>query len=209
MVGKMLSKDDEKESLKKLEEIEEAYFDLMKAYSSCLTILNVKATDCCFNRFWLTPKIVRHRIGQHANFLREVFLSLIAQNREKIDSEIIKRFELYCVDINKLSVQVKESCSASILNIAPIVIFASIATGLLSIITGLIRLIPGLQNIFGTFLITIGIIAIVFLLVFISLYFVISCVGSARKSGRVLRKTGVEDKQDTIFNLLQEYLEFL
>jgi hypothetical protein len=207
MEGKTLAKDDEKEELllEKILEIEEAYFDLMKAYSSCLTILNVKATDCYFNRFWLTPKIVRHRIGQHVNFLREVFLSLIAQNREKIDSKIIKRFELYCGDINKLSVQVTESGSASIFKINPTVIFASVATGLLSIITGLIRLILDLQNI----LVTIGFITIVLLLVLISLYFFISCVCSARKSNRVLCKTGVEDKQKTIFGLLQEYLEFL
>ena len=100
MEGKTLAEDDGKKELAlgKLLEIEKAYFDLMKAYSSCLTTLNVKARECYLNRFWLTPKIIRHRIGQHVNFLQEVFQSLIAQNRDKVDSKIIKKLS-YIVKI--------------------------------------------------------------------------------------------------------------
>jgi hypothetical protein len=42
--GKTLSKDEGKKelSLEKLEEVEKAYLDLMKAYSSCLSNLHLK-----------------------------------------------------------------------------------------------------------------------------------------------------------------------
>ncbi len=48
MGGEALAEDGRKKDLtsEKLLGIEEAYFDLMKAYSYCLTTLNVKARDC-------------------------------------------------------------------------------------------------------------------------------------------------------------------
>ena len=208
MEGKTLAEDDGKKELAlgKILEIEKAYFYLMKAYSSCLTTLNVKARECYFNRFWLTPEIVRHRIGQHVNFLQEVFLSLIAQNRDKVDSKIIKKFELYCEDMNKLSVQVAESGSTSIFNITP---SAFIITP--SIMTVLITLITGLLSLSDTFLIIVtpGIIIIALLLVFIFLYVSMSIFCSARKSTRMLRKTGIQEKQEKIFVILQEYMGFV
>ncbi len=61
-------------------------------------LMGPTVNGCYSKPSWLTPKIVRYRIGQHVKFLREVFLSLIAQNRDKIDSEIIKKMS-YIVKI--------------------------------------------------------------------------------------------------------------
>jgi hypothetical protein len=197
MEEKRLSKGEWKKelALEKLEEIEEAYFDLMKAYSSCLTTLNLKAQDCYFNRFWLTPKIVRHRIGQHVNFLREVFLSLIAQNRDKIDSKVIKKIELYCDDMNKLSVQVTESGFATRFYGIPGAI-AALIPGIIIILTAIE--VSDIRDPVVLFLVFIS---------FVSFYIAVSIFYSVQKSTRVLTVTGVQEKQKTIFNLLQEYLE--
>ena len=204
MEGETLANDEGKEELAlgKFIEIEEAYFDLMKAYSYCLTILNVRAKKYYYNPSWLTPKIVRYRIRQHVDFLQEVFLSLNVQNKDKNNSEIIKKIELYCEDMNKLSVQVKETGLATLfLNIPSAVI-----TGSISLLTA-----------YGTWSIKnidIGVIPhfVPMLLVFVLfilfvIYVPVSIGWSILKSGRVLRKTGVQEKQDKIFNIIQEYLE--
>ena len=124
MEEKKLSKDDEKkESLEKLEEIEKAYFDLMKAYSSCLSALKLKKMDW-YKTFYpknvklstefilsgniLAPRLTKWRIRRQMDLLRVTFLLLISQNRNKIDSKI-KQFELYCEDMNELIAQFKES----------------------------------------------------------------------------------------------------
>ena len=210
MEGKTLAKDEEKEELLLLEkilEIEKAYFDLMKAYSSCLTTLNVKERDYFYKPFWLTPKIVRYRIGQHVNFLQEVFLSLIAQNRDKIDSKIIKKFELYCEDMNKFSVQVTESGLKTLFYNMP----SAIITGLTGL-TGLVGLLTTAYDMFSTkdsgSLVFSAALWIIIATIFLLFSLVIR--SSIRRSDRVLHhETDVQEKQEKIFITLQEYLEFI
>ena len=206
MEEETLAKDEgKKESLEKLEEIEEAYFELMKAYSYCLTILNVRAKKYYYKLSWLTPKIVRYRIGQHVDFLQEVFLSLIVQNKDKNNSEIIKKFELYCEDMNKLSVQVRESGLATR--------FYDIRGAIAVLIPGIISLLTALDVLWGIIkekdpVVLLIIYVLISIFILLVLYFIpVSLVWSALKSTRVLIVTGVQDKQDKIFNIIQEYLE--
>ena len=105
-------------------------------------------------------------------------------------------FELYCVDMKKLSIQVQE-------------------TGFKTMFYGkhgaIAALIPGIISILTTIDVFSGIRSpVVLIFVFISFvffYIAASIFYSALKSTRVLTVTGVQEKQKTIFNLLQKYLE--
>ena len=221
MEGKTLSKDEEKKelSLEKILEIEKAYFDLMKAYSSCLTTLKLKKLKYRFSLEWykelytkhfpfpffnpqkwstesllsgniLAPRITRWRIGRQVDLLREAFLLLIAQNRNKIDSKIIKQFELYCEDMNKLSDHLAKSGLIALF-------YSSIPAGLL----GILYHITSVS--FEAIIILIGI--ILYLLFYGFLFFVIGFWGSKR----IFSEATVPEKEKKIFVLIQEYVEFV
>lgn len=225
METKTLSKEEEKkESSEKILEIEEAYFNLMKAYSSCLTTLKLKKfkpPPFSFKSFsdrrlymkkhmpslnprtwsteyllyWniLAPRIIRWRIGSQIAFLREVLLLLITQKRNKVDLKIIKQFELYCDDMDKLSVIFsKAGLIALLYGIVPF----------LPIILGILQKIPFegiLQEV--TFE---GIIFMIYTLYFIVIFFILGFLGSRR----VLSEANVQEKEENFFLLIKNYLEF-
>ena len=59
----------------------------------------------CGYPIFLTYRFVRWKIRREVDLLREAFLLLMAQNRNKIDLEVIKNFEKYCEDMDKLRAQ--------------------------------------------------------------------------------------------------------
>ncbi len=111
--------------------------------------------------------------------------------------------------MNKLSVQVQETGFKTLFYDTP----GAIATLIPAIITlltaalkysdykNLIQTLP--RTVLWIIYVILGVLFLVYVFVFKSI------VCSARKSTRVLIVTGVQDKQDKIFNLLQEYLEFV
>jgi hypothetical protein len=113
-------------ALEKILKIEKAYFERMKAYSSCLTTLKLTKYPLVLRGNILAPRVIRWRIRRHVDLLRESFLLLIAQNRNKIDPKIIKQFESYCEDLDKIGAQVAKSGLIALF-------YSSIPAGLLGI----------------------------------------------------------------------------
>jgi hypothetical protein len=204
---KKLSKEDEK-----ILGIEEAYIDLIKAYSSCLTALKVKtyyrnvkerfkamfslkpkwsSTEAKLLGNILAPRLTKWRIRRQVDLLRAAFLLLISQNRNKIDSKIIKQFELYCEDMTKLSAQFEKSGLIAIF-------YAAIPA-----ITGVTALVVATKptsselSFVPVFFISITIFYLVY-------FFVFFLIAGFMGSKRIFRDAEVPEKENRIFSLLDE-----
>ena len=146
---------------------------------------------------FLTGYIVKQNIRRKVNSLRAAFLLLIAQNRNKIDSEVIKKFEIYCEDMDKLSAQLATNV-------------------LIALFYAIIPLVPILISItsdsFGNVLKFISSHGqwIIYYLALYGLYFLILFfVPSYLFSKRTFSQGNVSEKEKKIFLLIQEYLEFV
>ena len=219
MEGKTLPKGKGEKELsldKKILEIEKAYSDLMKAYSSCITALKLKkmvwyktffpknlmSTEALLKGNILAPRFIKRNIRKQVDLLRGAFLLLITQNRNKIDPEIINRFELYYEDMNKLSTQFEKSGLIAIFYAAiPII---PIITGVAAVA---VQIKPvSLEFSLGQLLICVIIIAIIgYLFYFFIVFLVLGFLGSRR----LFREADVSEKEKKIFALIQECLEFV
>ena len=223
MEEKKLSKDDEK-----ILEIEEAYIDLIKAYSLCLTALKVRpyrnvkkwlkaafslkfsSTEAILLGNILAPRLTKWRIRRQVDLLRAAFLLLISQNRKKIDSKIIKRFETYCEDMNELGAQFKKSSLISL--------FYGSITAVAAILVQLFARLDDVSGsedvhvtlddvhvddvLFGDLL---GYLALFYLVYFFVGFLLLGFWGSKR----VFREASVLEKEEKNFVLMQEYSKFV
>ena len=136
---------------------------------------------------FIAYRIVRWKIRKKVDLLRETFLLLIiTQNRNIINSEIIKRFEVYSEDMDKLSAQfTKYGFYAIILVVMPLVpLLIGIAKYGFDVIITIISIL---------------LYFLVYILFFILLGFFVS--------KRVFSDIAVSEKEKKIFVLIQEYLE--
>jgi hypothetical protein len=96
-----------------LEDIEEAYLGLMNAYSMCLASLIVEKRKLLH---YMVPLTLRWRTKKRVDMLRATLLLLItAEKKEDEDSEIIKKYKLYCDDMKSFSDQIANSGYMSML----------------------------------------------------------------------------------------------
>ena len=238
MEGKTLPKGEDKKdlSLEKLEEVEKAYSDLMKAYSSCISSLNQKKIKfppfkSRFSKEWqkefrkesflhkdnyaptypkkwstkllltgniLAPRLTKWNIRKQVDLLREAFLLLISQNRNKIDSKIIKQFETYCEDLNELSAQFRKS--------SLIPLFYGSITAVAAISVPIVAHLEGVHVddvLFG------GVLVLPLSLFYLAYFFVFFLLRGFRGSKRVFREASVLEKEEKKFVLIQEYLKFV
>ena len=207
MEGKTLPKGEGEKELsldKKILEIEKAYSDLMKAYSSCITAIKLKKMDLMSTKALLkgtilAPRFIKRNIRKQVDLLRGAFLLLITQNRNKIDPEIINRFELYYEDMNKLSTQFEKS--------GLIAIFYA-AIPIIPIITGVAAVVVNIKPVslefsLGQCVIIIAIIGYLFY------FFIVFILFGFFRSRRLFREADVSEKGKKIFALIQECLEFV
>jgi len=205
MDEKKLSKDDEKkESLEKLEEIEKAYFDLMKAYSLCLGALelkkmvwykyfypkNCKSTELILWGNILAPRLTKWRIRRRMDLLRVAFLLLISQKRNKNDSKI-KQFELYCEDMKEISAEVKKSSSI------PLYLISISAVAAI-----LVQIVASLEDVHVNAVLSALVVAYL-VVYFLGIFLLRGFMGSMR----VFNDANVPEKDKKIFVLIQEYLK--
>lgn len=88
-----------------LKDIEEAYLDLMKAYSICLAALILEKRKCWH---YMGPLVIRWRTKKRVDMLRATFLLLIAAENDA-ETERLERFKLYYEDMKYLSEQLVKS----------------------------------------------------------------------------------------------------
>ena len=144
---------------------------------------------------FIAYRIVRLKIRKRLDWLRDVFLLLIiAQNRNKIDSEIIKNFEIFSEDLAKLSAQFgKYSFYAIISVVVPLL------TGVF--LSGFRRFdisedIMDVISLIGGALVIISIVIFIFILIGFFL------------GSRLFNSAAIPEKENKIYVLIQEYLEF-
>lgn len=206
MEGRTIFKDEEKKdlSLEKILEIENVYLDLMKAYSSCLTNLNLELLKYQYYPFtnlkiFFTPRITRWRIKGKVYMLEEAFLLLITQNRNnlKIGPKIIEQFELYCGDMDKLRSQFAKSSFG-------VLFYGSIPVAIITVIFSIFQIIEGNpKNTYLEFII----ISIIF---YIFLGYVSWVFGfSWGLCNKIFSKANVPEKEEKIFGLIRDYLGFM
>ena len=136
---------------------------------------------------FIVYRIVRWKIRKKVDLLREIFLLLIiTQNRNKISSEIIKRFEVYSEDMDKLSAQFTKYGFY----------------GIILVVMPLVPLLIGIAEYGFDDIITIILILLYFL--FYILFFILF---GFFVSKRVFSDIAVSEKEKKIFVLIQEYVE--
>ena len=135
--------------------------------------------------------IVRLRITMRVDSLRDAFLLLLAQNRTKIDSEVIKNFEIYCEDMGKLSAQLKKSS------------FKPLFTSLTPVVATIFGVIASLNLVASPYYAIIVSILTFFLIYFVTVVLIIGFRGSTH----VFREASVPEKAEKNFVLIREYLE--
>ena len=161
----------------------------MGSYSSLTSFM-----DLISNRF------VKWKIKRKIDLLRRAFLLLIAQSRTKIDSRIIKKFEINCNDMDKLSAQFKKNSFYAIMQI--VLPFLSVFLPLLGIAYTSLK--DSSANIFGSIM-PIYYFMFAYLIIYIVLFLTLSFITSRR----IFSETAVSEKERNFFILIQEYLEFV
>jgi hypothetical protein len=149
---------------------------------------------------WIAYRIVRLKIRKGVDRLREVFLLLIiAQNRNKIDPRVIKKFEIYSEDMDRLSAQFAKYSFYAI-----IIVVGSWLSVVVSLLIGIAtNALENATNSSENIFVPIAMVTGGYLLFLAIIYFTFSFYISKR----VFSETAVTEKQRKIFVLIQEYLE--
>jgi hypothetical protein len=144
---------------------------------------------------FLTYRFVRWKIRSKVDLLREAFLLLMAQNRNKVDSEVIKKFEKYCEDMDKLRAQfAKNGLITLFYAIIPVVLM-------------LIGMAPeSLEGLLKSISDPMG---IYYLIGYAGYLLIFLFVPSFLFGKHIFSQENVSEKERKIFLLIQEYLKFV
>lgn len=171
--------------------------------------LNTWSTESLLNLNPLALRFIGGKIKKQVDFLRGSFLFLIAQSRNKIDSDVIKNFERDCEDMDKLSAY----CAK--LGFKPFVV-SSLAwfVSLLSVVISFLHSLNSAQPL-AQFVAnlsegasSLGIFFIIFLVyaLFYPIFFVVLGYFGSR---RLFTENAIPEKDKKIFFRIREYLEFM
>ena len=186
-----------------LEDIEEAYLELIKAYSACLAYIVIEKH---YLLHFMVPLIIMRRMRKRVNTLRATFLFIIAAEKKDDDSlNNIQKFKLYGEDLNILREQIIKSESSYILSrstpaiISLLLIFMRFTVGLpkgkfFELAVRFIELIL----LFVLFIILIQIILTILLI-----------VPSLLESRKLLNRFGINEKEKRFFELSQNYFRLI
>jgi hypothetical protein len=95
-----------------LEDIEKAYLELIKAYSSCLAYIIIEKR---YLLHFMVPLIIMRRMRKRVNTLRATFLFIIAAQKKEGDGpNSIHKFKQYSEDLNTLREHIIKSESSYI-----------------------------------------------------------------------------------------------
>ncbi len=207
----------EKVRLISILEIEKAYLELMKAYSSVLAILrgskledvaslfNLKNKRAAFFHYIVIPVYIRGifgstiakwRIKKSLDLLLENLVLLMTQTRNKDDIEVIKRFESYYEDINKLEHVFKKSDLKPLFYVA-ITTLPFLFLGVLEFLSDYLTVID------LKIIIILSILVLSNIFLWFSLFYVLGYLGS----WILFSKGKVSEKEDKLFTLIKEYIK--
>jgi len=182
-----------------LEDIEEAYLELIKAYSACLAYIVIEKH---YLLHFMVPLIIMRRMRKRVNTLRATFLFIITAEKKDEDSlNNIQKFKLYGEDLNILREQIIKSESSYILSRS--------TPAIVSLLLIFLRFTVGIPS--GKFLeLAVRFIEIILLLVLIIILMqiiltMLLLVPSLLESGKLLNRFGINEKEKKFYKLSQKY----
>lgn len=148
----------------------------------------------------LALRFIGGKIKKQVDFLRGSFLFLIAQSRNKIDSDVIKNFERDCEDMDKLSAHfAKLGFKAFVVSLLP---------GVVSLLSAVISYHPLLDPAQPAAYSSSRDFLFIFL-VYVVFYFIFFVVLGYFGSKRLFTENAIPEKDKKIFIRIREYLEFI
>jgi hypothetical protein len=119
-----------------LEDIEEAYLELIKAYSACLAYIIIEKR---YLLHFMVPLIIMRRLRKRVNTLRATFLFIMAAEKKgEGGSNSIQKFKQYSEDLSILREHIIKSESSFI--------FAHSTPAIVSLLLIFLRYTIGLQS---------------------------------------------------------------
>ena len=186
-----------------LEDIEEAYLELIKAYSACLAYIIIEK---CYLLHFMVPLIILRRMRKRVNTLRSTFLFIIAAEKKDEGASIsMQKFKQYSDDLNSIREHIIKSESSYI--------FAHSTPAIVSLLLIFLRYTIGLQA--GKFfelairfieLILFFVLAIILIEIILT---ILLLVPSLLESGKVFNRFGINEKEKKFYKSSQNYFEII
>jgi hypothetical protein len=182
-----------------LADIEDAYLELVRAYSACLAYIIIEKR---YLLHFMVPLIIMRRLRKRVNSLRATFLFIMAaEKKDESSSNSIQKFKQYSEDLNALREHIIKSESSYI--------FAHSTPAIVSLLLIFLRYTIGLQT--GRFfeLAVSFIELILFFVLFIILVEIILTilllVPSLLESRKVFNRFSINEKEKQFYKLSQNY----
>ena len=186
-----------------LEDIEEAYLELIKAYSACLAYIVIEKH---YLLHFMVPLIIMRRMRKRVNTLRATFLFIIAAEKKDDDSlNNIQKFKLYGEDLNILREQIIKSESSYILSRS--------TPAIISLLLIFMRFTVGLPK--GKFFelavrfIELILLFVLFIILMQIILTILLIVPSLLESRKMLNRFGINEKEKRFFELSQNYFRLI
>jgi hypothetical protein len=182
-----------------LVDIEEAYLELIRAYSACLAYIIIEKR---YLLHFMVPLIIMRRLRKRVNTLRATFLFIMAaEKKEEASSNSTQKFKQYSEDLNTLREHIIKSESSYL--------FAHSTPAIVSLLLIFLRYTIGLQT--GKYfeLAVRFIELILFFVLFVILVEIILTilllVPSLMESRKIFNRFGITEKEKQFFKLSQNY----
>lgn len=186
-----------------LEGIEDAYLELIKAYSSFLAYVVIEKR---YLLHFMVPLIIMRRMRKRVNMLRSTFLFIITSEKKDENSlNNIQKFKQYGEDLNLLREQIIKSESSYILSRS--------TPAIISLLLIFMRFTVGLPK--GKFfelavrfieLILLFVLSIILIQIILT---VLLIVPSLLESRKMLNRFGINEKEKQFYELSQNYFRLI
>lgn len=186
-----------------LEGIEDAYLELIKAYSAFLAYVVIEKR---YLLHFMVPLIIMRRMRKRVNMLRSTFLFIItAEKKDENSLNNIQKFKQYSEDLNLLREQIIKSESSYILSRS--------TPAIISLLLIFMRFTVGLPK--GKFFelavrfIELILLFVLFIILMQIILTILLIVPSLLESRKMLDRFGINEKEKRFFELSQNYFRLI
>ena len=186
-----------------LGDIEDAYLELIKAYSAFLAYVIIEKR---YLLHFMVPLIIMRRMRKRVNTLRSTFLFIItAEKKDENSLNNMQKFELYSEDLNILREQIIKSESSYILSRS--------TPAIISLLLIFMRFTVGLPK--GKFFelavrfIELILLFVLFIILMQIILTILLIVPSLLESRKMLNRFGINEKEKRFFELSQNYFRLI
>jgi hypothetical protein len=186
-----------------LGDIEDAYLELIKAYSAFLAYVIIEKR---YLLHFMVPLIIMRRMRKRVNTLRSTFLFIItAEKKDENSLNNMQKFKLYSEDLNILREQIIKSESSYILSRS--------TPAIISLLLIFMRFTVGLPK--GKFFelavrfIELILLFVLFIILMQIILTILLIVPSLLESRKMLNRFGINEKEKRFFELSQNYFRLI